>query len=1404
MSTAAYTAGLDIGSTTMKMVVLRGGEMVWSRYERHCADVEGLLAEFLEQASAAAGEEPLQLQLTGSVGMGVAESLGLPFVQEVVAATHYMQQRQTGVATMIDIGGEDAKVVFMKEGAVADLRMNGNCSGGTGAFIDQMAALMGVSVPELGELALRAEKTYPLASRCGVFCKTDIQNLLARGAGKEDIAASVFRAIAVQTVTTLAHGSDISPPVLLCGGPLRHLPALRRAFAEYLHLDEERDFVLPEEGHLLPAVGAALSPQGEPASLRELARRVLAGRGEAAHACPRLAPLFADPEEHRRWREEHARATLRRAELSPGVQKAWLGVDSGSTTTKVVLIDEEGALLYSAYRYNDGQPLSAVSAALAELRERCEAAGTRLHLCGSCSTGYGEDLIRAAFHLDAGIVETMAHYMAARHLEPEVSFILDIGGQDMKAVFVREGSIHRMEINEACSSGCGSFISTFAQSLGLSLREFTRAACYAPAPCDLGTRCTVFMNSRIKQVLRQGAGQADIAAGLSYSVVRNCLYKVLQLRRPEELGKHIVVQGGAMLNDAVVRGFERLTGVSVVRSERPELMGAYGCALYAAARGKGSAESAVPDAPQYTSRLLHCGGCENRCEVTCYDFGHARKYFSGNRCESVFTNSGKAADRAPNIFPIKEKLLFDRPCSVVNPRLRLGIPRCLNMYEEFPFWHALFTHCGIEPVLSARSTQALYEGSVGKVMSDNICFPAKLVHGHIRDLQQRAVDRIFMPFVLHEKRDKGQHESFNCPVVSGYSEVVKSVQSELPVDAPSISFRDAALLRRQCVEYLARLGVSAGEARAAFAAAWAAHEAYEQELLQRNTDILQGALAAGRMVILLAGRPYHTDPLIQHKVSDMVAAMGIAVVNEDMVRAADTRVPRGPYLPQWAYPNRILRAAQWVNSQPSAVQMVQLTSFGCGPDALLADAVAGVLRSSGRNLTLLKIDDVSNTGSLKLRIRSLVESLRLQEEAPAAPAAAPEELTLPFTAAERRRTILAPFFSDYISPLVPALLGQMGHRFVVLPPSDEESLEWGLQYCNNEMCYPAVLVVGDIIRAFRSGRYKPEECAVAITQTGGQCRASNYLPLIRKALLENGYKDTPVVALAPGKALDHEQPGFHLNWLRLLPLALDALLFADCISRFYHASAVREKQPGQALALRERFLRAGSELIERGKRRELYPLVAEAAQEFAAICRAVECARVGIVGEIYLKFNPFAQRNVVQWLMQRGIEVVPPMLTPFFTQSLVNYRARWQTHMAKRLLPDAALNWLQGLILKRIERANKIASAFPYFIPIENTSELAELGGRVVNLNAQFGEGWLIPAEVLSYAQKGITHVISLQPFGCIANHIVQKGIENKLRRLAPQVSLLSLDFDSSVSDVNIANRLLLFIDNLQPVASPS
>ena len=687
-----YKVGLDIGSTTAKIIVLDKSErnVLFYKYERHQAKVQECLLAFFHQLKEQMGDVTLSINITGSVGMGIAEKYSLPFVQEVVAAAQYIRRNHPGISSMIDIGGEDAKVVFFQNNQATDLRMNGNCAGGTGAFIDQMAILLGVSMDELNGLALRATRVHPIASRCGVFCKTDIQNLIAKNIPKEDIAASIFHAVTVQTIVTLAHGCDIVAPILLCGGPLTFIPALRKSFANYLQLSEENDFLLPEKSNLIPAWGAALAENSRKMKITELTG-LLENLSEKAYQPQNsLPPFFKDETEYLQWKDRLAQYDVQRTELTSGIQQATIGIDSGSTTTKIVVLDENNRILYSYYHDNKGNPIKAVEEGLQKLHKECQEKGTILQIKGGCSTGYGEDLIKAAFQMDAGIIETIAHYMAAKHINKDVSFILDIGGQDMKAIFTNGGIINRIEINEACSSGCGSFISTFAQSLDYKVEDFAKAACFSKAPCDLGTRCTVFMNSKVKQVLREGASVADIAAGLSYSVVKNCLYKVLQLKKPDELGKHIVVQGGTMRNDAIVRGLEKLTGKEVFRSDCPELMGALGCALYAKQlkTAKVTNLENMMHQAQFTSRQVQCNGCENQCAITRYAFGNGEHYFSGNKCEKVFTNKGNVSEKGVNAYEKKIELLFDRQVNIAAPLLTIGIPRCLNMYEEYPFWHS--------------------------------------------------------------------------------------------------------------------------------------------------------------------------------------------------------------------------------------------------------------------------------------------------------------------------------------------------------------------------------------------------------------------------------------------------------------------------------------------------------------------------------------------------------------------------------------------------------------------------------------------------------------------------------------------------------------------------------------------
>lgn len=1396
-----YRLGIDIGSTTLKAVVIDSDtkEIVFNRYIRHNADINRSLHTTITEIEKEIGDALVYISVTGSIGMGIAEKLKIPFIQEVVAASIFVRAYHRNISTMIDIGGEDGKMAFFKDGNPEDLRMNGNCAGGTGAFIDQMAALLNVETSDLDSLARNAETIYPIASRCGVFSKTDIQNLIARNVSKEDIAASIFHAVSVQTITTLARGKDVKTPILMCGGPLTYIPSLRKAFADYLETAES-NLIVPEKSQLIPAWGCAMCEDGMPVSTTHLKEMVKSLNQIEIVKKSDLSPIFSCKEEYTDWLKRKSSLSIKSTALRPGKTKVYIGIDSGSTTTKIVVLDEAGGMLFSYYANNNGNPIDAVKTGLNQLLEKCRENGAELTVCGSCSTGYGEDLIKAAFRMDFGIVETMAHYMAAKRIYPDVSFILDIGGQDMKAIFVEDGVINRIEVNEACSSGCGSFISTFAHSLGYEIGDFASAACFAPTPCDLGTRCTVFMNSKVKQVLREGTSVANIAAGLTYSVVRNCLYKVLQLKDPTELGNRIVVQGGTMRNDSVVRAFELLTGKEVGRSDFPELMGAVGCAYHAMNSGIQSAVSLseMLDRTNCRTDNLTCHGCQNNCVVTRFRFDNNNVYYSGNRCEKAFSNKGKAVKHGQNAYERKRQLLFERSAELSQPSLTIGIPRCLNIFEDYPFLHTLLTECNIAVTLSDESNFTRYEKCAGKVMSDNICLPAKVVHSHIENLITSGVDRIFMPFVIYEKPDGNMQNSFNCPIVSGYSQVIRSVQSsDIPIDSPTFSFKDNRSLYQQCSAYLHSLGVGKKTINAAFEKALESQEMFEREVTAHNAAILDEARANGCLVIMLAGRPYHADTMIQHKVADMVSAQGAYVITDDYVRDKNISwTGKAEYLTQWSFPNRIFKAAQWVAQQPDDIQFMQLTSFGCGPDAFMIDEIRGILNQGHKNCTVLKIDDVNNIGSLRLRVRSLVESLRIRKTKPAQIETSGKKLP-PFTAEQRGKTIIVPFFTPFVSPVIPDIFSLAGYNVESLPMSDAESEYWGLKYSNNEICYPATLIVGDIIKAFKSGGYNPSQTCVAMTQTGGQCRASNYMSLIRKALVENGYTDTPVISVSSGSGLKNEQPGFRINWMKILPLAVATLLYTDVIARFYYSSVVREKIKGLADGLRDKYLNLAKSAIKDNNPGKLYAMIENAAAEFDGICEDKDAQKVGIVGEIFLKYHPFAQRNTTRWLVDNGLEVVYPALTDFFMQGLVNMAEGKKEHISHRHLPTFIISFLRDLCRRYINKVNEAGTKFRYFIPLDDIFEKADVAKNAISLSARFGEGWLIAGEIGTLAQHGVRHFISLQPFGCIANHIVQKGIENRLKALYPQINILTLDFDSSVSEVNISNRLLLFINNI-------
>jgi len=1394
--------GLDIGSTTIKAIAIDETQHVaFAKYERHNAQIYEKILLFLETIQASQRPDCIKLTITGSVGMGFAEKYGFPFIQEVVAATKYVAEQYPETKTMIDIGGEDAKVVFFKDKEAADLRMNGNCAGGTGSFIDQMALLLGVSNDELSNLALQSQRIYPIASRCGVFCKTDIQNLISKNIDSTDISASIFHAVAVQTVMTLSHGCELTSPIMFCGGPLTFLPALRNAFKTYLHLTDN-EIILSENSHMIPSWGAALyglQTREQPLKLHDIITLFKTGKHLTYTGVKDLHPLFSSQEELKAWKKDKLNYKIKTAQFIAGKQEVFLGIDSGSTTTKIIVINDKKEVLFSYYKPNNGNPIYTVKKGLLQLQRKCLDCHTQLVVKGSCSTGYGEELIKTAFHLENGVIETIAHFLAAKTIVKDVSFVLDIGGQDMKAIFVNNGVINHIEINEACSSGCGTFIETFAKSLGFTVDNFAKEACTAIHPCDLGTRCTVFMNSKVKQVLREGANVGDIASGLSYSVINNCLHKVLKIKNFDELGENIVVQGGTMHNDAVCRALEILTGKNVFRSNCPELMGAYGSALYALEHKytKLTLEEILANA-QYQARIIQCKGCENQCLVNKYTFPHNQIYYSGNKCEKVFNNRGKHYNTGKNLCEEKNKLLFERSYEAnLNSTLRIGIPRVLNMYEEYPFWHTLFSFCGIQVILSDSSNYQLYEIGAKHVMSDNICFPAKLCHSHILNLIDKNVNRIFFPYVVYEKRDVGQN-SYNCPIVSGYSDVLRnSMDIPVPLDAPAFTFKDNQALLKECISYLATIGIKKKVAVAAFYKALEAQKDFEESISQLNKQVFEKNKREGKLVILLAGRPYHTDPLIQHKIADMISALGVDIITEDITRNEDIDISDLHFVSQWSYPNHILKAAKWAAMQEQNVQFIELTSFGCGPDSFMLDEIHMLLKRHGKVLTQLKVDDVCNIGSLNLRVRSTVDSLRLHFYQKETVKVSPFVTTPIYNSLEhtKRKKILVPYFTPFISPLIPAFMKLSGYDFEVLPISDKTSGDLGLKYANNEICYPATLIIGDLVKAFSSGQYNPATTAVAITQTGGQCRATNYISLIKKALVDAGYENVPVISLSFNN--DNYQPGFQFKWKKIINIAVSSILFSDALAKMYYAALPREKKRGLAAQLKEHYLDLAKSYIENNQSRALSRCLKDAAKDFDSICIDKTTNKVGIVGEIFLKFHFYAQRNITEWLIDKDIEIEPPLLTPFFLQAFVNIDVNHNSLVEKSSIPQWIRRGVYNLILHRIHKYNSYCSAFRYYTPFEDIYNIAEESTDIVSLNAQFGEGWLLPGEVSIMAKHGINHVISLQPFGCIANHIISKGIEKRIRERYPHLKFLTLDFDSGVSDVNIVNRMLLFANDL-------
>ncbi len=1414
--------GIDVGSTTAKVVMLnQDAEVTFSAYRRHNTETLITLQAMLQETLQSLGDVKVDLLITGSAGLGISEKFNIPFIQEVVASAEVVRQLYPEVKTLIDIGGEDAKMIFFNADQRPDIRMNGSCAGGTGAFIDQMATLLNVPVSELNTLAEKHSRIYPMASRCGVFAKTDVQNLLSREIAREDIVASVFNAVVLQTLTTLSRGYKPSPVLLFGGGPLTFLPALKDFFMQTLNVGQ--DGVLEANNtELLPAIGAALVDRVDKQVIT-LAQLVdlLTTQPEYDHTNQgRLSQLFTGTQEFNRWKETRTQHQAERIDVRQMEgDHVFLGIDSGSTTTKLVLIDKQGKIAFDYYCNNNGNAIKAVQAGLKKIQRLFATCHNPPRIARSMVTGYGEDLIRTAFSCDEGMVETLAHFRAARAFNPDVSFILDIGGQDMKAIFVKNGHIQNIEINEACSSGCGSFIEAFATSMGYTVSDFAQRACTSEAPCDLGTRCTVFMNSKVKQALREGAKVSDISAGLAYSVIKNAIHKVLKITNTSVLGDHIIVQGGTFRNPAIHRAMERLLEKQVLCPDIAELMGAYGAALTArdtcSDNGKGRGPSHfvglqnLETVGDYKKRLVRCRGCENKCTITKLTFQNGNVFYTGNRCEKMFTNSGKKVRKGTNLVARKVQLLFERETAPASqPILTLGIPRVLNMYENFPFWNTLLVECGFRVQLSEDSSNAIYEKGVETVMSENICFPAKLAHGHIYDLIEAGVDRIFYPMVFYEQDGFADSVNcYNCPIVSGYPDVVRSAidpegNFAVPLDMPAITFQDKRLLKKACYQYLSGLGVSAKTFKRAFARAIEAQQKYKQDVRAIAADILNQAKTDERPVILLMGRPYHADPLINHKVPEILADFGLDVITEDAIPIApDQTLDNQHVLTQWEYSNRLFYTARWAGQQDN-VEIVQLNSFACGPDAVAVDEVKSILGEYEKSHTVIRIDEIESIGPVKLRLRSMIESLkereRAREKEPLRKRShVPRKTTRLFQETDRQRTVIVPRFSHFCSPPITRPLLDLGYDVQVLPHANRESVEVGLKYTNNEICYPAIIVIGDLIKALQSGKYDLADVAVGISQTGGQCRASCYLSLLKRALIAAGFEGIPVVSLTTAARPLNEQPGFKLDIKRYTYKAMLGMILADALSAMYHATAIRELNKGEALQVADKYLA----ILEHGtlplNRKVVLGALEKAVADFNQIDTADrDYPKVGIVGEIYVKYNSFSNHRAVQWLMNQELEVIVPPLAEFFLAWLVSTKIKVQSNLKK---PD--ILWLLSPVLGRYVQAlqddvEAIMRDFRYHHPHHTIHSIARKAKEVVTLTHQYGEGWLIAGEIGEFVEHGVPNVLCLQPFGCIANQVIAKGVAKRMKEKYPQLNLLFLDADAGTSEVNFFNRLYFFVNH--------
>jgi len=1403
-NTTIYKLGIDIGSTTVKIAILDDKkEILFSDYMRHFANIKESLCELINKAHKKLGDIKIAAMITGSGGLALSEHLGIPFTQEVIAVSTSLSVFAPKTDVAIELGGEDAKIIYF-EGGNVEQRMNGICAGGTGSFIDQMAALLQTDAAGINEYAKNYKAIYPIAARCGVFAKSDIQPLINEGVTKEDISASIFQAVVNQTISGLACGKPIRGHVAFLGGPLHFLSELREAFIRTLKLDDEHR-IIPDNSHLFAATGAALNADKEISTSLSALENKLSGEIKMEFEVERMEPLFKTQEDYDIFKKRHDGNVVKRSSLKDYSGKCFLGIDAGSTTTKAALIGEDGSLLYSFYSNNNGSPLKTTINAIKEIYSVLPDSAKIVY---SCSTGYGEALIKNALILDEGEVETVAHYYAASFFDPEVDCILDICGQDMKCIKIKNRTVDNVQLNEACSSGCGSFIETFAKSLNYSVQDFAKAALFAQNPIDLGTRCTVFMNSKVKQAQKEGAEVADISAGLAYSVIKNALYKVIKVSSASELGKHIVVQGGTFYNDAVLRSFEKIANCEAVRPDIAGIMGAFGAALIARERYDESKTTTMLPIDQinnleFTTTMSRCRGCTNNCLLTINKFSGGRQFITCNRCERG-AGGQKNKDNIPNLYEYKSKLLFDRETLDEKEAVRgtVGIPRVLNIYENYPFWAEFFKALKFRVVLSPESTRKIYELGIESIPSESECYPAKLAHGHVMWLLKQGVKFIFYPCIPYERQEfKDATNHYNCPIVTSYAENIKNNIDELKNPdvffmSPFLSLTNLNVVTKRLVEEFGKeFNIPADEIRRAAQIGWNEMESVRRKVQQKGEETLKYLEQTGGHGIVLAGRPYHIDPEINHGIPELITSFGIAVLTEDSVSHLAKLERPLLVVDQWMYHSRLYAAADYVK-QRDDLDLIQLNSFGCGLDAVTTDQVYDILEDSGKIYTFLKIDEVNNLGAARIRIRSLLSAIKVRKQSGIKRNIVSSKYERVLFTKEMRDnyTILAPQMSPIHFSIVEPVIRSCGYNIVLLDNDGKKAVDVGLQYVNNDACYPSLMVVGQIMEAVLSGKHDLSKTAVMITQTGGGCRASNYIGFIRRALRKAGYPHIPVLSL--NLVGLEKNPGFKLT-PELGLKAIYSIVFGDIFMRCLYATRPYELEKGAANALHKKWEGRCIEFLSKSK----YPsfskykkLCREIIRDFDNLPRRdIKKPRVGVVGEILVKFMPAANNYLVDLLEAEGAEAVVPDLLDFFLYCFYCSNFKYEKLGMKKssaIKANAgikAIEWMRSAARDEFKKSK-------HFTPPAYINELADMASEIVSCGNQTGEGWFLTGEMLELIHTGTPNIVCTQPFACLPNHIVGKGVIKELRKRYPKSNVVAIDYDPGASEVNQLNRIKLML----------